>query len=401
MGHRAVILGAGVGGLVAADRLRELLRDEDEVIVVDPAPERVLGLSLLWVMRGWRQCHDVRFTPSAIHRPGIEIVPGVADEIILGEKVVRLEGRELGFDALVVAVGARLEPALLPGLREALETDVAGEYYTLAGAGRLHDILERFEGGRLCVLVSRVPFRCPAAPYEGAFLIDDFLTERRRRDAVELCVYTPEPQPMPVAGPAVGESLIRLLGERRIGFEPGTTIERIEPESRQLVFEGGERTRFDLLVAVPPHVPPAPVVDAGFAEAGWIPVEPRSLTTTAEGVWALGDVSMLKLANGLPLPKAAVFAVGQGEAVANGVARHLGRDAPQPWFTGRGHCWIELGGRRAAKGVGSFLEPSGPIVELYGPSFEHHAEKEAEERGWIAQWTGSNSASRKPASALA
>jgi sulfide:quinone oxidoreductase len=237
------------------------------------------------------------------------------------------------------------------------------------------------------VLIPRTPFQCPAAPYEFAFLIDDKLTETGMRDAVQLDIYTPEAQPMPSTGPAVGAALVALLHERDIAFHPATTVQWIEPESRQLVLEGGERPSFDLLVAVPPCAPPSPVVDAGFGDAGWIPVDARSLAARLEGVWAVGDVALIRLANGFALPKAAVFALGQAPVVARGVARHLGCDTPDQQFSGEGYCWVELGGGRAAKGVGSFLESPGPVVELYGPSHEYHVEKEDEERDLIAQWT--------------
>lgn len=387
MGGRILILGAGVGGLSAADRLRDLLPDDHRVTVVDPAADRVLGLSHLWVMRGWREPDEVRFVPSVIEQRGVEVIPATVDEILLDGRVVRAAGRELWYDALVVAMGAQLAPELLPGLSEAIGEGVAGEFYSLDGAVSLRERLAEFRGGRLCVLVSRIPFKCPAAPYEGAFLLDDLFAENGVRDAVQIDIYTPEPHPMPVAGPAVGAELVSLLQQRRIGFHSGTTVERVDPRSRELVFESGERESFDFLVAVPPHKPPRPVAAAGFGPQGWIPVDERTLTTPADRVWALGDVAQLKLANGLPLPKAAVFALGQAEAVANGIARKFGHDAPRPWFSGDGYCWIELGGGLAAKGVGSFLDASGPVVELYGPSAEHHLEKEEEERDWRLQWT--------------
>jgi sulfide:quinone oxidoreductase len=387
MSRQVLVLGAGVGGLVVADRLRELLPDEDRIVVVDRAADRVLGLSLLWVMRGWRTPEQVRFTPSAIDRAGIDVVATEVDEILLGERRVTTRAGELEYDALVVSLGAELDFDLVPGMREAIASGGAGEYYTLDGAAALGEQLADLEGGRISVLVGRVPFRCPAAPYEGALLLADLFAERGLRDSVQIDVFTPEPHPMPVAGRAVGEALVSILQERRIGFHPQVSVERIEPETRELVLDTGGRSSFDLLVTIPPHVPPRPVALANLSELGWIPVHSRTLTGPADGVWALGDVALLKLANDLPLPKAAVFAIGQAEAVADGVARSLGQDAPEPWFTGEGHCWIEIGGGKAAKGVGSFLEPSGPVVELYGASAEHHAEKEEEEREWIRQWS--------------
>jgi sulfide:quinone oxidoreductase len=388
MSRQVVVLGGGVGGLAVADALRGVLPDGDRIFVVDRATEGILGLSLLWVMRGWREPDDVRFTRSVLAGRGIEFVAAQVTEIRADERRVKTDAGELEYDALVIALGAQLDLDLLPGLREALASGVAGEYYTLDGATSLRGQLPELEGGRVCFVVSGVPFKCPAAPYEGALLLDDLCRERGVREAVDIDILTPEPHPMPVAGPAVGEALVSMLHQQGIGFRPQVAVERIETESRQLVLETGERQAFDLLIAVPPHVPPPPVARVGLSEQGWIPVRPRTLTTALDRVWALGDVTSLPLANGRPLPKAAVFALAQADAVAAGVARALGCDAPEPWFTGEGHCWIEVGDGKAAKGAGSFLAPSGPVVELHEPSAEQHAEKENEERAWIERWTG-------------
>jgi sulfide:quinone oxidoreductase len=107
---------------------------------------------------------------------------------------------------------------------------------------------------------------------------------------------------------------------------------------------------------------------------------------SAEGVWAVGDVTALVLANGKNLPKAGVFSRHQAEAAARAVARHLGYDAPEPWFSGQGACFVEVGEGMAAYGSGDFLAEPGPRVELSPPSIEHHRAKEAEEAGWIARW---------------
>jgi hypothetical protein len=58
------------------------------------------------------------------------------------------------------------------------------------------------------VLIARTPFKCPAAPYEAAFLIDEVLRKEGVRERVELGVYTPEWQPMLAAGDEVGSMLV-------------------------------------------------------------------------------------------------------------------------------------------------------------------------------------------------
>ena len=157
-------------------------------------------------------------------------------------------------------------------------------------------------------------------------LIGDLLAERGTRDAVRLEVFTPEPHPMPVAGPVVGKALSDLLAQQRIDLHTQSPVTEVDHARRELLLGNGQRVGFDVLVAVPPHQPPPPVAEAKFSDPGWIPVDPLTLRTSHEGVWALGDVTSITLANGKPLPKAAVFAKHQAEAVASGVAHHLNFD---------------------------------------------------------------------------
>lgn len=387
MQRSVVVLGAGVGGLRVADALRRCLPDGDRVVLVDRNDEQVLGLSLLWVMRGWRDPQQVTVRPSVVGRRGVEFVQGEVQAIDLAVRRVRLEdGTDLAYDALVIALGATLDASAVPGLDEALRTRSAGEYYTLAGAVQMRQRLQGFERGRICVLVSRTPFRCPAAPYEGALLLADLCQERGSREAVEVDVFTPETLPMPVAGPEVGRALVDLLEHHQIRFHPKMEVESVEPEARELRFRSGEREPYDFLAVVPPHRPPRSVAETGLGQQGWIPVDPTTLRTRAEGVWGIGDVASVQLANGLMLPKAAVFAEGEAEVVAREVARHLGHGGEELRFDGAGACWIEVGHAEAAYGTGNFYALPDPAVQLQPPSADHHRAKEAQERAWIEAW---------------
>jgi sulfide:quinone oxidoreductase len=381
-----VVLGAGVGGLTTASRLRGMLPEHDRIVLVDRSFDGVLGLSLLWVMRGWRTPEQVQVRPKPLS--GIDMRTAEVRAVDTGTRHVHTDGGSIAYDALVVALGAGLAPDRVPGLREATEAGIAGEFYTLDGAELLHRRLSEVDSGRVAFVVAGVPFKCPAAPFEGALLAADLLGERGVRGSVAVDTFTPDPFPMPVAGPEVGKALVGLLHQHGIGFHPGKSLDLVDVRAKRLAFADGTREPFDFLVVVPPHQAPAPVRETGLGPAGWIPVDPRTLATDVPGVWALGDCSALTLPNGKPLPKAGVFAEGESEVVANGVARHLGYDAPEPYFDGNGSCYVEVGGHLAAKGVGNFLEPPAPSVTLMDPSPEFHQEKQDEERAWLERWTG-------------
>jgi sulfide:quinone oxidoreductase len=386
MTRTVVILGAGTGGLMTARHLFELLPDADRIVVIDRGFDTSLGLSLLWVLRGWRRREDVqvRVAPSSL--PGVELV---RDEVLAVDprhRTVKTSTQNIPYDALVIALGSELDIAATPGFADALADGTAHQFYTLDGAEALRERLQEVEGGRVVVAIAGLPFKCPAAPFEAAMLMADSLRTTADPRAVQVDTFTPDPLPMPVAGPAVGEGLVALLKQQEVGFYPDQVVAEVDPVRRELRFEDGRREGYDVLALVPRHRPPHVVAELGLSQAGWVPVDRKTLMTELDGVWALGDVSALTLPNGKPLPKASVFAEGEAEVVANGVARHLGLPLPERSFDGRGSCYIEIGGHKAAKGDGYFFEDPAPRVTLYGPSTRFHEEKRAEEAIWLRRW---------------
>jgi sulfide:quinone oxidoreductase len=292
-------------------------------------------------------------------------------------------GRPYAYDYLIIALGADLAMEGIPDL-----ADGAYHYYDLAGAQRLWEALRQFSGGRVVLSIAGTPYKCPAAPHEGALLIEAYLRARGLRSRSEVDLYTPEPQPMPVAGPVLGEAVRRQLEERGIGFHPRQRLVAVQAAARRIVLEGGEEVTYDLLVAIPPHRCPAVVREAGLTdESGWLPVDAHTLEARVPGVFALGDVAAVRLPNGMFLPKAGVFAHGQGEAVARRIAASIsGGEAPD--FDGQGFCWLETGDGAAAFAAGRFYAEPQPEISLRPAGRLWHWGKVLFERYWLDRWPG-------------
>ncbi len=378
MARRVLILGGGIGGVAAANALRARLPAADSVVVIDRARDQLFAPSLLWLMVGTRR-PDRLSVPIQRHlRSGIDVVTADVRAIDADRRRVTTDAGVLEADALVLALGAELAPDASPGFLEA-----AHDIYTLDGATRFASALAAFEGGRIAVAVSGLPFKCPAAPYEAALLVDADLRRRKIRDRSRIDVYTPEPLPMPVAGPTLGEAVVELLRERGIDFHPGRSIASYDAAAREIAFTDGGRAGYDLLAAVPPHRAPAPVRESALAgPAGWIPVDRRTLSAAHDGVFALGDVSAVALASGKFLPKAGVFAHAEGSVVADQIAERFGL-GPGRAFDGVGSCWIELGAGRAAFAVGDFYAEPDPQIALRRPGRIWHLGKVLFERAWL------------------
>jgi len=382
MGKTVMVLGGGIGGVVTASRLRKLLGREHRVVLVEREADHLFQPSLLWLMLGWRTPDQIRRPLARLARRGIEVVRGSVERIDPARRAVVVSGRELTADYLVVALGAELAPETVPGL-----VGAGHNLYTLAGASALRDALATFGVGRVAVLVSAMPFKCPAAPYEAAMLLEYALRQRGVRNTVTIDLYTPEPGPMPVAGPEVSKQVRQMVEGKGIGVHTEHAVKAIDPQARRIDFANGATARFDLLAYVPPHRAPAVIKDAGLTgPSGWVTVDRATLATSFAGVYAVGDVTGIPLAIGKPLPKAGVFAHGEAEVVAGNIAAEIEGRTPAARFVGHGECFVETGDGRAGYGSGNFYAEPAPQVGLRPPSWWLHLGKLAYEKFWLYRW---------------
>jgi sulfide:quinone oxidoreductase len=375
--NKVLILGGGSGGLATAGRLKELLGDNVNVTVIDKQTSFVMGFSLLRVMTSEKTEQEVTFPKEKVSQKGIKFINTEVNGIDVKNGIVRTGQGESAYDYLVIALGAELAPEKVPGFESAFHM------YTLEDAKKLRDALSSFRGGSIRLVVSSTPFKCPPAPYEAAMLIDDYLRSKGLRDKSDIQIFTPEPLPMPIAGPKVGNTVVFMLNEKGIGFHNNAKVSLIDGSSKQIVFENGTREKYELLIAIPPHTSPKVVRETGLADAsGWIPVDPKNMQTKHDRVYAIGDVAAVKLPSGMMLPKAATFAFGQAEIVASNIASSVLGTETRSW-DGFGECFIETGSGNAAYGSGSFYSSPKPVINLQIPSKELRERKDV----WGNYWT--------------
>jgi len=219
-----LILGGGIGGNVAASLLRKRLPRAYRVVLVEREERYVFPPSLLWLMTGERTPKRISGPLDALKQRGIELIRGNVERIDPQARTVRVNGIELTGDYLVIALGAEFAPETIPGLAPA-----GHDFYTLAGAESLRDARLDLREGRLVVLVSGVPFKCPAAPYEAAMLLEADLRRRGVRDRVTIDLYSPEPGPMGVAGPEVSAMVRQMVESKGIAYHPEHAVAKVDP----------------------------------------------------------------------------------------------------------------------------------------------------------------------------
>jgi sulfide:quinone oxidoreductase len=378
----ALVLGGGVGGVVAANRLRERLAREHRVVLVDREPQHLFQPSLLWLAVGDRRPDRIQRPLERLGRKGIEVIRGEISKINADSRTISVEGREIAGDAMIVSLGADLAPEAIPGLAAS-----GHNLYTLQGAIAVRDALAAFRGGRVVVLTAAPAYKCPAAPYEASMLIAAALRRRGVRERTQIDMYAAEPGPMGVAGPQVSAAVRQVVEAKGIRYHPEHQVTDVDPRARRLTFANGATAEFDLLVYVPPHRVPTVVREAGLTnETGWIPVDRGTFETRFRGVYAIGDVVTVPLSIGKPLPKAGVFAHGEAEVVSANIADGWSGRAARGVFDGVGGCFVETGDGRAGFGSGNFYGEPTPQVTLREPSRWWHWGKVLFERRWLWKW---------------
>lgn len=377
-GPKIVVLGGGVGGVVAVNELHNKLKEKAQITIVERSLKQSFAPSYLWVMTGERELNSITRDITRLDRKDIEVVAGEIERIDIGKKSVAVDGREIAYDYLIVALGAEMDYESIPGLAD------AHTFYRLDGAEKLSRVVKTLKEGRVTIVVAGMLYKCPAAPYEGAMLLEGYFHSRHIRHNMEIAIYTPEPHPMPVGGPTLGGGIQEMLAHKGIEFHGEQQVTAIK--DGELQFEDGSTVPVDVPIVVPPHRPPAIIKDSGLAdESGWIPVDKTTLETKHEGVFAIGDVTRIPLGDGMMLPKAGVFAHGQAEVVAHNIAYQILGHAKREKYDGTGYCFLEAGGGVAGMAQGNFFaEPR--RISMRSPSPVWHWGKVAYERYWLWKW---------------
>lgn len=372
-----------MGGLVASNRLGMRLGDKHEVTVVDRKALYEFSPAFPWVMMGWREPRNISRSLNLLSKKRVKVVNDEVLKIDPAERTVKTRNETFAYDYLLIALGAELTPDAIPGFSE-----TAHHVYDLQPAMKLKEALKGFSGGTVAVGVSRMPFKCPAAPYETALLMDYHFRKTGIRNKVQIVFFTPEGIPMKVAGPQIGNFVKSMLETRDISFNNNIELASVDAEKKEINFKQGKSIKYDLLCAVPPHTAPSVVKDAELTDqSGWVPVDMKTFRTKYDDVFAIGDVTSVKLHNGLMLPKAGVFAHGQAEIVAHNIIASI-KGGEQKQWKGDGECFIEYGFGKAAMARGNFYTEPDPTVKARWPgaSLIWHWYKVMFEKYWLWRW---------------
>lgn len=342
--QRIVVLGAGTGGTLAANRLRRTLGNEDaSIVVVDQDGRHVYQPGLLFVPFGLTRAEDIVRPRSLQLRDGISYIESGVDRVdIEGREVHLADGTTLDYDVLVVATGAVLAPEETEGMTGPGWMEKVFTFYSLEGAVALERALGSFEGGRVVVNVVDMPIKCPVAPLEFCFLADWFFIERGMRDKVTLTFVTPLDGAF--TKPVASQRLDSMLHDKGVELVTEFNTGEVDGDRGVLVGYDGREIPFDLAVVIPLHSG-APYVgrSPGLGdELNFIPTDERTLQSkAAPNIFVIGDAA------NVPASKAGSVTHFEGETLVENVRRYLSDQPLVAGFDGHANCFIESGFHKA------------------------------------------------------
>ena len=366
MAPHIVICGAGFGGLELTARLSAAFGPELNITLIDKNDAFIFGFSKFEIMFGRQSREDVSSHYTTIAKPGVEFRQEDILSIDPTTRRVKTDRDEYGCDILVVALGADYVPEATPGFIEG-----GYEYYSVPGAARLAGVLPTIERGRVVISILGVPFKCPPAPYEGAFLLHDYLVELGVRNEIEMQLISPMPSPIPVS-PTASAAIVGALKDRDIGVRFGHRVHSIDPASKTATM-GDEEIPYDVFIGIPVHKAPDVVQASGLTEGGtdgWVKVDKTNLRTPYAGVYALGDCA------DAPVPRAGSLAESAARAVADDIGATVRSETFDAPYEGRGVCFVEFGRGEIGMVNVDFLSGPTPQAPLVGPSRDLRRKKD-------------------------
>ena len=374
-----VILGGGFGGLSAANEIRNSLDSSKvNITIIDKKDWFMVGYAKLWIMNGSRTFENSIGSLNELPKKQINFIKDEIIEINTKNNFVKTKSENILFDFLIISMGAVLAPEKIPGLR-----DNGFNLYDHNQLNQINEKLNKIQSGKIAIVIMGMPYKCPPAPFEASLLVDSMLRKREIRNSVQIDFFSPAPITLPAAGPEVSKQILDLINSEKITFHNSEKIKEVKP--KKLIFENNEYD-FDILLAIPPHNAPSVIYNSNLAsEPGFIPID-RDCKTPFENIFAIGDVTTLAVTDLISVPKAGIFAEGEGITVAKNIISEIECNDKSVLFDGKGGCFLESGRETASIIEVDMFTNQKPSTKLTESTSENLSKKINFEKERLSKW---------------
>jgi len=334
-----LILGAGTAGTMMANKMYNALdKEEWEITIVDQFKTHYYQPGFLFIPFGIYNKSDVVKPKSNFIPSGVKLIYKAIDKIVGEENKVILDGGQvLQYDYMIIATGTQTHPEETPGLKDKLWYKSIFDFYTVEGAVALQKFFKTFEGGKLVMCISEVPYKCPVAPLEFVCLAEAYFAKKGIRDKVDITYVTPMSGAFtkPVASKMLGD----LLETKNIKVIPDFNIERVDNDAKKIISYEGTEVDFDVLTIVPVNMGSEMIERSGLGDdLNFVPTNKETLRSDKfENVFVLGDAS------NIPTSKAGSVAHFAAEILFDNIMSAIEGRPLLAKFDGHANCYIETG----------------------------------------------------------
>lgn len=336
---KLLILGAGTAGTMMANKLHKAFDSEEwEITIVDQYRTHYYQPGFLFIPFNIYNKQDVIKPKSNFFPPGVKVIYNVIDKIVGEENKVLLNGGQvLQYDYMIIATGTETRPDETPGLKDKLWYKEIFDFYTIEGAVALQKYFKNFEGGKLVMCISEIPYKCPVAPIEFVCLAEAYFTKKGIRDKVDITYVTPMSGAFtkPVASKMLGD----LLEEKNIKVIPDFYLERVDNENKKLIAYDEREIDFDVLTIVPVNMGSEMIERSGMGDdLNFVPTDKHTLQSNQfKNIFVLGDAS------NIPTSKAGSVAHFASEILMDNLMSAIENRPLLAKFDGHANCYIETG----------------------------------------------------------
>ena len=350
---KILVIGGGMGGTILANNVARSLKDDVksgkvQITMLSASDKHMYQPGLLYVAVGKMTPDEMYRDQASLLEPGIQFHVDPVETFMLDANQVKTKsGKVHGYDILVIATGSRMFPDSIPGLKENAEF-----FYTEESAVKLFHRIREFQGGKI-VIAMGVPHKCPMAPLEITFMLDDYFRDRGIRDKVQIH-YT-----YPIGRVHTLENVAKWaqpeMDKRGITYETLFNLKSVDGEKRMLHSEEGTEINYDMLISIPSHKGMEVIETNKLGQNGWIPTDRYNLNMEGRSnVFVLGDTT------NIPISKAGSTAHFEAETVGANIVALVKFGVPVRKYDGKVFCFIQTGSESATYAMFNYVKPPDP-----------------------------------------